>query len=135
MSGFEEIDLSRKFNVLTDDEKFKSGACRWLFGKDFDVLGNVLDRVDEMDDVIKISKPDSMDLQFDCVNKKGEVLTVYLFDEDMGSQRYFLVSKKDGDVGYYSILWNNGRIFVSNGVFLFDTDSHNDSKEQVRKLA
>ena len=82
MGEFEEVDLSKKYNIITNNEKFKVELSKWLFNKNYNYFGNVLSCVDDFDSDIVIYKEDTLDLQFNCRNKNGEELIILLFDNN-----------------------------------------------------
>lgn len=135
VNDFEEIDLSRKYNIITSDEKFKRDAGKWLFNRDYNILGNLLSTIGEFNDDIKLDHVDSSDLQFNCEDVYGDIFTVYLFDEDKDNCRNFLVCKRSGDIGFYSTFMYNNRLFVDRGMHLSDDDQIVEQRHHTRKLA
>ena len=114
VSDFKEIDLTKKVDVITDNEKFISAITKLLFNRDFNLLGNILNIIDDMGDEIILSKINNLDLQFSCKNIHGDEYTVYLFDDDRGDKRFFLVFNSKGDMNFYILSFNRGKIFFKN---------------------
>lgn len=139
MGEFEEVDLSKKYNIITNNEKFKVELSKWLFNKNYNYFGNVLSCVDDFDSDIVIYKEDTLDLQFNCRNKNGEELIILLFDDNNNTSdsKYLLVFKKGVDVEYFGVYNNKDVLSLTSGVAVTDDfygESSSKPKEKVKIL-
>ncbi len=126
VSDFKEIDLTKKIDVITDNEKFISGITNWLFKRDFNLLGNILNCIDDMGDKIVLSKIDNLDLQFSCKNINGDEYIIYLLDADRSDERSLLAFNNKGDIVYYYLSFNRGKIFFKNMLISYNNDKANE---------
>lgn len=136
MGEFEEVDLSKKYNIITNNDKFKLELSKWLFNLDYNYLGNVLSHIDIFDNNINIYKEDNFDLQFNCRNVNNEEYTIYLFDDDknLTNSKYMLVFKKNADIEYFCIHYYRNILSISSGLFIYDDDYVESSSKQKEKV-
>ena len=136
MGEFEEVDLSKKYNIITNNDKFKLELSKWLFNLDYNYLGNILSHIDIFDNNINIYKEDNFDLQFNCRNVNNEEYTIYLFDDDknLTNSKYMLVFKKNADIEYFCIHYNRNILSISSGLFIYDDDYVESSSKQKEKV-
>lgn len=128
---FNEIDLTKKIDVITDDEIFISGIKKWLFNNDFNLLGNILNSIDDMGDKIVINKMDDLILQFSCKNIYGDDYIIYLLDDKKGNERSLLAVSSNGDIGYYNLSFYNKKILISTIIFDNDKDMEGHMKRHI----
>ncbi len=130
MSECDEIDLSYDgIEVVSKNELFKQEVKKWLFGKDFNEIGNVLNEIDDMPEKLELFNENSGDyLCFNCVNKYKEPLFVYLLDGNNNKQRYLLILKNRNEDHEYRL------DFVDDKIFIYGNKS-NRIKKNIKMLA
>ena len=126
----DEIDLNNEnVSVVTNNENFKGALSKWLFNKNYNLIGNVLSEIDDIPDKLEIFNENSRDyLYFSCLNSSNEPLIICLLDGSNDNQKYLMVLKnKDEDYVY--------RLdYVDNKVIIFG-DKTNKVKKHSRKIA
>ena len=136
MGEFEKVDLVKKYNIITNNERFKKKASVWLFGREYNYLGNILSYIDDFDDDIYLYNIDDLDLQFSCKNKMGKELIIYLLDDEknIANDKYLLVCKKSEDIEYYNLHNDRTGLYISPGVFIYDDDYDNDKSKGKERI-
>lgn len=125
MNECEEIDLSREVNVISMDNEFNDKLSKWLYDKDYRVIGCILNQIEDIPYNLVLTDERADDLNFKCLNLYGDKLMIYLLDDPRRDDKYMIVLKNKDENYIYKLQ------LLHNKLFLFGNGNH---KKRIRIL-